>query len=102
MFNSDICCDFPVCEMHEFQRDLPGSGSFVILGTQVKEKQRTYELNKDRKKRKKQREREREREVDVKEKGPCVTIVIDLLSQATESQAAHYGCIVKNSKTHEV
>ena len=55
VFNADICCDFPVCEMHEFQRSLPGSDSFVILGT-----------------------------------------------RATESQAAHYGCIVKNPKTHEV
>ena len=32
VFNSDVCCDFPVKEMHLFQKETGGS---VILGTKV-------------------------------------------------------------------
>jgi len=39
VFNSDVCCDFPVVEMSEFHKQVLGAGDCVILGTEANEAQ---------------------------------------------------------------
>lgn len=35
VLHSDVCCDFPVVEMDNFQKTTAGQRGFVILGTEV-------------------------------------------------------------------
>ena len=35
VFNSDVCCNFPVKDMYEFQRNTNGGKICVMLGTEV-------------------------------------------------------------------
>ena len=35
VFNSDICCDFPVNAMYEYHKDVLNGKGHVILGTEV-------------------------------------------------------------------
>lgn len=57
VFNSDVCCDFPVKEMHLFQKETGGS---VILGTKVSEgREREEQRKEERREIIKGRERER-------------------------------------------
>lgn len=39
VFNSDVCCDFPVKEIYEFQRNTNGGKICVMLGTEANEAQ---------------------------------------------------------------
>ncbi|CAI8002053.1 Mannose-1-phosphate guanyltransferase alpha-A [Geodia barretti] len=39
VFNSDVCCDFPVWEMAQFHSNVTGGNGYVILGTEANEQQ---------------------------------------------------------------